>query len=476
MTFLFGKAVTRGHSTPVRKLIKVTDFCRSGRLLFSSRSPFDSAFDADEYEPRHRHLAKLVQSQSKSKESSQLLLIPAANQTFVADTVIPPIHYRQNADFTYLTGLTSSDAAGSVFALLVKDGQVQERHLFAPALLPRTAVWEGAAVRQLRYVEHLRSLQIELSDTTQLRRWIDQTKFELFVTKYWQSRPDLLTKYVAQQPVVALSPLLDQLRVIKSAGEMNAMRRTCHLAVEALNSTAEFGRKCVQNGSDQVHERQLAAHFEYKCRVNGSPRLSYPSVVAGAERAVTIHYGTNDRPIRSNQWVLMDAGCEDSDGYASDVTRCWPIDGQTNRSSLQFALYQALCSVQKELIDGIQVNRTTLNQLLHEQTRLLALVLKEFRIISASSKDQEVRESVYKFCPHHVSHYLGLDVHDSGSYSRDEPLRQGMCFTVEPGLYFRPEHDIPDEFKGIGLRVEDDILINQHDQIENLTQSCRYFS
>jgi Xaa-Pro aminopeptidase len=322
----------------------------------------------------------------------------------------------------------------------------------------------------------LQEIVIELSNFTHLRDLINKSDLQLFSTKYWiQQKPDAMKNVIGNQSVSLLNTFLDQVRVTKSNKEMAAMRRTCRLAVDALNSTIDFGKDQFQTKSiDQVNENQLAAHFEYHCRLNGSNRLSYPPVVAGAGRSITIHYEANNKPINRSEWVLMDAGCEDHDGYASDVTRCWPVDNQINLSSLHFALYQALCEVQKELIQRIEVNRTTLNQLLQEQTNLLGTVLKEFNLISKSATDQSTREAVLRFCPHHVSHYLGLDVHDSGSFSRDQPLTQGMCFTVEPGLYFRPDHQIPDEFKGIGFRVEDDLLINEQNQVENLTATCRY--
>lgn len=179
-------------------------------------------------------------------------------------------------------------------------------------------------------------------------------------------------------------------------------------------------------------------------------------------------------------WLLMDAGCEDIEGYNSDITRCWHVGGSATSSQarLQSALYEALCEVQHHLIHHLRQKGSpeslSLDHLFQVMCLLLGKVLVEFCLIPKSSSPAESARAGYKFCPHHVSHYLGLDVHDTPSIPRNISLQPGMCFTVEPGLYFRDTDDIKREFKGIGVRVEDDLMISRAGEVQVLTKDTSW--
>ena len=151
---------------------------------------------------------------------------------------------------------------------------------------------------------------------------------------------------------------------------------------------------------------------------------------------------------------------------------------ETNVSKLHTELYQALTEIHCDLIKKIKSNpEISLDQLFNEMCSMLGKVLIEFGAISKSSSAKEAANDAFHFCPHHVSHYLGLDVHDSPTVPRNIPLRPGMCFTVEPGLYFRKDDArVKEEFKGIGIRVEDDLLIDNHGDVINLTQKCKWIN
>ncbi|RWS21006.1 uncharacterized protein B4U80_02430, partial [Leptotrombidium deliense] len=221
-----------------------------------------------------------------------------------------------------------------------------------------------------------------------------------------------------------------------------------------------------------INENQISAKFDFECRVNGANKVSYPSVCATSEHSTIIHYGKNDRFADPSDWILMDAGCEDIEGYCSDITRSWQLDGRKEMSRLEFALYQALQEVHKELISSYKESVTTLDQLFELMCHLNAKVLVEFGIGGKSMSSVEAFRLAYRHCPHHVSHYLGLDIHDTPSIPRNIPLKPGMCFTIEPGLYFRNTNDVRPEFRGIGLRIEDDFCINEKGELENLTRHC----
>jgi len=204
--------------------------------------------------------------------------------------------------------------------------------------------------------------------------------------------------------------------------------------------------------------------------MKGAQYLAYPPVVAGGPRANTIHYTNNDQLINDGHMVLMDAGCQYY-GYTSDVTRCWPINGRFSPAQLE--AYEAVLDVQLDLIRFCQ-ELPTLDNLFQRMCRQLGRNLTELGF--GKSKNAACLERIqmaYSFCPHHVSHYLGLDVHDTARIKRNLPLQPGMVITIEPGLYVDVNQSLaPSRYHGIGLRIEDDILITESGAVEVLTASC----
>ncbi|CAG0902629.1 unnamed protein product [Cyprideis torosa] len=224
--------------------------------------------------------------------------------------------------------------------------------------------------------------------------------------------------------------------------------------------------KFTQSG---LSEAQLWAKVDYECRMRGAPFLSYPPVVASSEAAEVIHYITNDRLISNGDLVLMDTGCEYF-GYTSDITRCWPVSGKF--STLQRDLYQALLGIHEALLQYAETG-VSLNQLYSRMCQLIGQEMKHLgALVENDPTNAELERIVRELCPHHVSHYLGMDVHDTPSISRAKPTEQGMVFTVEPGIYIRRGNpSIKGEFWGIGLRVEDDVAVTESG-LEVLTNSC----
>lgn len=162
--------------------------------------------------------------------------------------------------------------------------------------------------------------------------------------------------------------------------------------------------------------------------------LAYPPVVAAGENATTIHYVNNTQLINSGDFVLMDAGCEYG-GYTSDITRTWPISGSF--SSTQIVLYEVLLTVQKELLGTLmKEGGRTLDELFDTMCIKLGIYLQEIGIIPKNLTCVDLAKVAYSFCPHHVSHYLGMDVHDTPLISRNSPLIPGMVCTVEPGNFY----------------------------------------
>ena len=254
------------------------------------------------------------------------------------------------------------------------------------------------------------------------------------------------------------------LRLIKSPAEINLMRKTCEIASSAINHT-------MKTSKPGISEHQIFAEVDYQCRMNGASFLAYPPVVAGGKNATTIHYINNSQTVHEGEMVLMDAGCEYG-GYSSDITRTWPISGTF--SDPQRILYEVVLALQKDLINTLlNAGGLTLDELFDTMCFRLGVYLQEVHLLPKNLTGYDLARAAYKFCPHHVSHYLGMDVHDTPLVSRSNKLVPGIICTVEPGIYI-PENcqDVPEEFRGIGLRIEDDVLINEDMQVEVLTQSC----
>lgn len=459
---------------------------------------FSSLIPLEEHKSRQSRLVNLVCKKLHSNSThlfsqntndvKAALIIPSSVKCFQADTNIPLIHFKQNSDFIYLTGLSGVETAGSVLILLIDEDKYKSL-LFVPFQTDHELAWEGPGIHSPLYQEKLKVLADAIENAKYVDSFIvdESSKRRIFVTKAGLPKKIQLNNEPEQ-----LSPLIDELRVIKSTSEFLAMKRTCSIGSNALKNTMNFTgslvntNKNLHNLPGLVNESQIAGKFEYECKLRGAVKPAYPSVVAGSSRSTIIHYGSSNRFVKPDDWLLMDAGCEDVDGYNSDITRCWIINGSSpsidssaSQSRLQSALFEALCEVHETLIQqtvNYSSEKLSLDHLFTLMCALLGRVLIEFGVIPKSSSTSDAARSAYKVCPHHVSHYLGLDVHDCPSISRSLPLVPGMCFTVEPGLYFSERNgDLKKEFKGIGLRVEDDLIIQPNTgQVTVLTKSCPY--
>lgn len=215
----------------------------------------------------------------------------------------------------------------------------------------------------------------------------------------------------------------------------------------------------------------MFARVDYKCRMAGASFLAYPPVVAAGQNATIIHYVQNSQLAKSGEMILMDAGCEYG-GYSSDITRTWPVNGQF--TDPQRVLYEVIHTLQRDLLqtmlgDGGQ----TLDALFDTMCLRLGQLLQEAGLIKRTLTGIELSRAAFKLCPHHVSHYLGMDVHDTPLMSRQLLLVPGMVCTVEPGIYIAADNvDVPVEFRGMGIRIEDDVLITNERSIEVLTDEC----
>ena len=237
--------------------------------------------------------------------------------------------------------------------------------------------------------------------------------------------------------------LLDDARLIKSPAERDIMRESGRIAGRAF-------QKAMQATRPGMTEHQLHASLEYHGKMNGATGLSYVPVVGGGVNALILHYVQNNCILKDGDLVLVDAGVE-FNGYVSDITRTWPINGKF--SEPQRKLYSAVLKIQKDLIKKCIVGSTTLNIL---QQDTFMMIRRELSILFNRNISTREMDRIY---PHHVGHYIGLDVHDTPNISRGRKLQEGFCITIEPGVYIPDEAEYG-EFKGIGIRIEDDVYIS----------------
>jgi len=240
------------------------------------------------------------------------------------------------------------------------------------------------------------------------------------------------------------------------------MRRSCKIGAEAISKTMSRSRHLKT-------ESQFLATMEHEVKMKGADHLAYPPVVAAGNNSTIIHYISATGAVEPSDLLLMDAGCE-YHGYSSDITRTWPTDGTF--SDPMKCMYEAVLSTQRKLMKTITPYSSTVDGLYNQMMDILGEQLVSTGLVSDADKNL-LKARAHDFCPHHVSHYLGMDVHDTPLIPKNRPLEPGMVITLEPAIYV-PRHKaglVRPEFLGLGVRIEDDLLITE-DGVELLTAGC----
>ncbi|TSE30613.1 aminopeptidase P N-terminal domain-containing protein [Tepidimonas taiwanensis] len=274
---------------------------------------------------------------------------------------------------------------------------------------------------------------------------------------------------------------LDEMRLVKDAHELDVMRRAARISARAHVRAMQRCAAMIRAGED-VREYHLEAELLHEFRRSGSQSPAYGSIVAAGANACVLHYRADAAPVRDGDLVLIDAGCE-LDGYASDITRTFPANGRF--SGPQRDLYELVRAAQQAAVDATRAGARFADA--HDATvRVLAQGLLDLGLLDrhrVGGVDDVIEQRHYfRFYMHRTGHWLGLDVHDVGSYvepsevgqfdERRDPLsgevirnrpsrilRPGMVLTIEPGLYIRPAEDVPERFWNLGIRIEDDAIV-----------------
>lgn len=418
---------------------------------------------------QHEFLRRRQALLAKMAPASAALIFAAPEATRSADSEYP---YRQSSDFWYFTGFNEPEAV----LVLIKSDETHNHSVLFNRLRDKTAeIWFGRRLGQEAAPEKLgvdRALAFSEIDEQlhQLLNGLDvvyhaQGEYAHADTIVFAALDKL--RRGSRQNLTAPATLTDwrpwvhEQRLFKSEEEIVALRRAGEIT--ALGHTRAM-EKCRPG----MFEYQLEGEILHEFNRHGARFPSYNTIVGSGENACILHYTENESQMRDGDLVLIDAGCEYK-GYAGDITRTFPVNGKF--SAPQRAIYDI---VLESLETALQLYRpgTSMQEVTTQVVRIMIIGLVKLGILKGEV-DQLIADNAHRpFFMHGLSHWLGLDVHDVGAYGQDRSrvLEPGMVITVEPGLYIAPDADVPAEYRGIGIRIEDDILITV-DGNENLTAS-----
>ena len=268
----------------------------------------------------------------------------------------------------------------------------------------------------------------------------------------------------ALPPIADPSEAVGEMRIFKSREEVDLLRRACSI-------TGEGHKTLMKEVRPGMNEFEVEALIDYAFRRNGCQRLGYGSIVAGGKNATCLHYRSNNEVLKDGSLLLVDAGGEYG-YYTSDITRTFPIGKRF--SEAQAKVYDLVLKTQKEAVAACKPGATL--PAIHKQVCLTLIDgMLSLGLLKGNPEEILTTNGHKRFYPHNTSHWLGMDVHDAGLYMKNgEPrrLEPGMVFTIEPGFYVQPSDTaVPPEYRDIGIRIEDDILITENGN-ENLTISA----
>ena len=398
--------------------------------------------------------------------------------------------YRHDSYFYYLTGFTEPNA------WLVITGDGRSTLFCAPKDMERE-IWDGyrlgpeAAPQALGVDAALSVIELDAQLPKLLENreavWFPFATHEGLESRIggWLNQVRARVRYGALCPEQQrdLCAILDEMRLVKDAHEQDTMRRAAQISARGHVRAMKLSARMLRAGKD-VREYHLDAELLHEFRFGGSQYSAYSSIVAAGANACVLHYRSDAAPVRDGELVLIDAGCE-LDGYASDITRTFPANGEF--SGPQRALYELVLASQEAAIAATRAGARFTDP--HDATvKVLAQGMLDLGLLDrdkVGSVDDVIEKRAYfQFYMHRTGHWLGMDVHDCGSYvepsqvgevsERKDPLsgeiiknrpsrilEPGMVLTIEPGLYVRPAEGVPEQFHNIGIRIEDDAIVTK---------------
>ncbi|UVK77592.1 MAG: proline aminopeptidase P II [Sodalis sp. Fse] len=381
--------------------------------------------------------------------------------------------YRQNSNFWYFTGFNEPDA---LLILVKNDENHHHSILFNQVRDKFDEIWTGRRLGQDDALERLgvdraypwyeidAKLYILLNGLDVV--YHAQGEY-VFADQMLFSALDKLRRGKRQQlqaptTLVDWRPCVNDMRLFKSEEELAVMRRTCE-----ITSMAHI--RAMRQCRPGIYEYQLEGEIQHELNKHGARLSSYNTIIGSGENSCILHYTKNASVMQSGFLVLIDAGCEYL-GYASDITRTFPVNGKF--SSAQLAVYDIVLAMLNRLLKLCAPGRS-IYEMNEQVVRIMVTGLVKLGIMKGGVEVLIAEQAHKQFFMHDLIHWLGLDVHDVGDYGtfeRSRILEPGMVLSVEPGIYITADAEVPVPYRGIGIRIEDNIVITA-DGNENLTAS-----
>jgi Xaa-Pro aminopeptidase len=368
--------------------------------------------------------------------------------------------FRQDSDFYYLTGFAEPEAV----AVLAPGRDSGEFLLFVRERDQQKELWDGLrAGPEGAVADYGADDAFPIDDIDDILPGIIEScprvyyqmgvypDFDARITDWVNSLRGRASRGThTPLEYVALDHLLHDMRLYKSRAEISAMRRSAAVAVKAH-------KRAMQKTEPGRYEYEIEAEFRYEFRRNNA-WVSYSPIVGGGENACVLHYVDNKAELKDGDLLLIDAGCE-LDYYASDITRTFPVNGRftpEQRAVYEIVLEAQLAAIEKTRKDNVW------NEPHDAAVRVITKGLKALGLLDGTL-NRLIRDEAYReFFMHRTGHWLGMDVHDVGDYKVADEwrlLESGMVTTVEPGIYLPPSRKLPARWRGIGVRIEDDVAV-----------------
>ncbi len=428
----------------------------SSALNFHNAVTLHGKFDPEIFKNRRQRLVEQIPDKS-------LVIIP--NKKLSIRSNDTEYKFKPDSDFYYLTGIDEPNSS----CVLRKEGQNLTYILFVEPRDEKQEIWTGKKIG-LEGAKDIyganESYKITEFDE-QLAKFIADSGFIYFpfgsdrhldlkiISKVGELKKKNRASIKTPQGLFDMRDLVHKMRLIKEQSEINCIQKACNISkfahILAMNQTRPG-----------MHEYELEALIDGEFRRAGGVGPAYSSIIGSGNNAATLHYIKNTRKMEDGDLVLVDAGVE-FDYYASDVTRTFPVGKKFTEE--QKSIYKIVLEAQEKTIEKAVLGVRFID-LYNEAVLIISKGLKDLGLLNGSVEEIIQKKEYEKFFMHKIGHWMGLDVHDMGPYIDDEgksiKLAPGMILTVEPGIYIPEDcENVPSPFRGIGIRIEDDVLITE---------------
>ncbi len=381
---------------------------------------------------------------------------------------------RQESSMLYLTGFAEENSA-----FLFRPGKEPKSILFVQPKDEVAELWEGyrhgpEEAKNLYGVDAAYSIDEFEEKLEEFLKPVwrlyyslhkNQERDEIVFSALESARRSRGRSGLGVLPIYDPIEVLGEMRIIKSEEEIRAMQRAAHISTEAHKEAMRFTKP-------GVTERQVTGVLNYMFQRENSIRVAYPPIVGSGNNATVLHYGANNDSCRDGDLLLIDAGTEYKH-YASDITRTFPVNGKFSPEQKDF--YEAVLNAQMATLEVVK-SGTSFQEVRDASIRAISQALLDLGFFKNKELHEVIDQKHYvKYYPHNIGHWLGLDTHDVGAYyvgNESRALEPNMVMTIEPGIYVpKSDDEAPEAFRGMGVRIEDDVLITDRGHVNMTDQT-----